>query len=110
MGIQSVCGLLCTCVEDTGTTVSTPPRLTSCDAVRNFRLLNHPVSQPFLVYDSHSVVSRDLGVRTDNGLTASVHISKTVAGCFTTLCQLLSVRRFLSQETFKDLSSHSSDA
>ena len=44
-----------------------------------------------------------LGVRIDNGLTMSTHITKVVAGCFASLRQLRSIRRSLSHESFTRL-------
>ena len=60
-------------------------------------------SLPFLICGSSvgpSSVVRDLGVWFDNGLTMSTHITKVVAGCFSSLRQLRSVQRSLSHESF----------
>ena len=62
--------------------------------------------EPFVVCGSSVTptnVVRDLGVWVDSGLTMSTHITKTVAGCFTTLRQLRSVRRSLSRDAFTHL-------
>jgi len=63
-------------------------------------------NEPFVVCGSSvtpSTVVRDLGVWIDSGLSMSTHISKTVAGCFATLCQLRSVRRSLSRDSLTRL-------
>jgi len=60
-------------------------------------------SQLFLICGSSvgpSSIVRNLGVWIDNDLTMSMHITKVVAGCFTSLRQLRSVRRFLLHESF----------
>jgi len=46
---------------------------------------------------------RDFGVWIDSSITMSTHISKVVAGCFTILSQLRSIRRSLTQATLTGL-------
>jgi len=46
---------------------------------------------------------RDLGIYIDADLVMRTHVKKTASRCFTVLCQLHQIRRYVSTETFQAL-------
>ena len=82
----------------------TQPRLRSCGAAHSVASINCQVSHfssvaaPLVHHPSFKTWA--YGIRIDNGLTMSTHITKVVASCFALLWQLHSVRQSLSRESF----------